>query len=194
MKKKLLLHICCAPDEAYGITVLKEHYDIVCFFSNPNISSHSEYHLRLNEAIKVAKIFELPFEIDDYDPQSWESTISPFFDTKEGGERCRACFLLRLQRTAKFCSEKGITAFASVMSVSPHKNIKMLNETGNIAAKAYSVNYLETNLKKNDGFKKSILLSKSLNLYRQDYCGCRLSKAERELRFAHKLQCTSLKM
>ncbi len=191
MKKTLLLHICCAPDEAYGITVLKEQFNIVCFFSNPNISSDPEYHLRLSEAVKVANIFKIPFEIDDYDPQSWEYAISPFYNTKEGGERCRACFLLRLQRTAKFCSEKGINTFTTVMSVSPHKNIRMLNETGSIAAKAYSVNYLEVNLKKNDGFKKSVLLSESLDLYRQDYCGCRLSKAEREQRLAPKLQCKS---
>lgn len=188
MKKTLLLHICCAPDQAYGITVLKEQFDIVCFFCNPNISSEAEYHLRLSEAIKVADIFEIPLQADNYDPQLWESAISPFCNTKEGGERCRACFLMRLQRTANFCSEKGINTFTTVMSVSPHKNIKMLNETGSVAAKAYSVNYLEVNLKKNDGFKKSVLLSESIGLYRQNYCGCRLSKAEQEQRIAHKLQ------
>ena len=182
MKEKLLLHICCAPDEAWGISVLKEQYDLFCFFCNPNISPETEYNLRLDEAFKVAKKFNVPFCADDYNPDSWESAIEQFTSTKEGGERCRACFLLRLRRTALFCTQKGITSFASVMSVSPHKNIKMLNETGNLAATEYSLHFFETDLKKNEGFKKSSQLSESLGLYRQNYCGCRLSKAERDLR------------
>jgi predicted adenine nucleotide alpha hydrolase (AANH) superfamily ATPase len=182
MKDKLVLHICCAPDEAWGITVLKEQYDLSCFFCNPNISPVDEYNLRLEEASRVAREFDIPFDADIYDPQSWESAIEPFSATSEGGERCRACFLLRLRRTALFCTQKGITSFATVMSVSPHKNIKMLNETGNLAAKEYSLHFFETNLKKNDGFKKSTKLSESMGIYRQNYCGCRLSKREREVR------------
>lgn len=181
-KPQLLLHICCAPDEAWGITVLQEKYDLLCFFCNPNIAPLEEYSLRLNEALKVAKHFNVPFEADEYQPESWKDAIAPYIKTPEGGERCRACFLLRLKRTAKFCAEKEISEFTTVMSVSPHKNITMLNETGHIAADQFSVNYLETNLKKNDGFKKSIHLSNSLCLYRQDYCGCSLSKTERDIR------------
>ena len=40
--------------------------------------------------------------------------------------------------------------------------------------------YEPFNFKKNNGFLNSIKLSKELGLYRQDYCGCRLSKAERD--------------
>ncbi len=185
-KPQLLLHICCAPDEAWGITVLQEKYDLHCFFCNPNIAPLEEYTLRLNEASKVAKHFSIPFETDEYQPETWKEAIAPHSNTPEGGERCRACFLLRLKRTAEFCAKREISEFTTVMSVSPHKNITMLNETGHTAADQFSVNYLETNLKKNDGFKKSIHLSHSLGLYRQDYCGCTLSKAERDIRVAQR--------
>lgn len=182
MKKTLVLHICCAPDEAWGIQTLKSEYDLLCFFCNPNISNFEEYNLRLTEARNVAQRFEIPFETDSYDPSSWEKAIAPFINSAEGGDRCKACFLLRLCRTSQFCSQKSVAMFTSVMSVSPHKSIKMLNETGHIAASEYNVLYLETNLKKNNGFKNSVILSKELGLYRQDYCGCRLSKAERDRR------------
>ena len=36
--------------------------------------------------------------------------------------------------------------------------------------------FLYSNFKKEDGYKKSIELSKKYNLYRQDYCGCEFSK------------------
>jgi len=184
MKEPLVLHICCAPDEAWGITVLKEQYDLTCFFCNPNISPEPEYNLRLDEAYKVAKHFDIPFLSDSYDPQSWEQAIEPHICTPEGGARCKACFLLRFNRTAVFCNSVSINQFATVLSVSPHKNIKLLNETGHTSASEHDVNFIETNLKKNDGFKKSTILSESLGLYRQDYCGCRLSRDERNLRKA----------
>ncbi len=182
MKEQLVLHICCAPDQAWGIHELGEKYDITCFFCNPNISPRHEYELRLDEAHKVAKHYGLRLESDEYDPKSWENAVEPYLSTPEGGERCRACFLLRLGRTSQFCKDVSINKFATVMSVSPHKNIKMLNETGHQSAHDQSVQYIETNLKKNDGFKKSTVLSAELGLYRQDYCGCRLSKDESDIR------------
>jgi hypothetical protein len=65
------------------------------------------------------------------------------------------------------------------MSISPHKRIEMLNKTGKIAADEFGVAYEPFNFKKNNGFLNSVKLSKELGLYRQDYCGCRLSKEEK---------------
>ncbi|NLP04156.1 MAG: epoxyqueuosine reductase QueH [Fibrobacter sp.] len=182
----LVLHICCAPDEAWGVHTLRDQYNIRGFFCNPNIDREEEYNLRLEEAKKVAAHYGIPLEADKYDPQSWEESIAPFADTPEGGERCRRCFLLRLRRTADFCKKTGGKLFSTVMSVSPHKSITLLNETGSASAVEYGITYECLNLKKNDGFRKSVLLSKELGLYRQDYCGCRLSRKERDLRIQKK--------
>ena len=38
MKPELVLHICCAPDEAWVIHTLRELYNLRCFFCNPNIA------------------------------------------------------------------------------------------------------------------------------------------------------------
>jgi predicted adenine nucleotide alpha hydrolase (AANH) superfamily ATPase len=182
MKQKLLLHICCAPDEAWVIESLRDSYSLFCFFCNPNIYPKNEYQHRLLEAEQVARQYNVPFCADDYDQDSWEKAVSDSLTTPEGGERCSKCFSFRLQRTARFCSSIHFPAFTSVMSISPHKSISMLNESGCEAAAMYNVTYECFNFKKKDGFRKSIELSKRLGLYRQDYCGCRLSLAERESR------------
>jgi len=64
--------------------------------------------------------------------------------------------------------------------VSPLKNATVLNELGLALAEEYDVSYLVSDFKKKDGYKTSIELSKKYDLYRQDYCGCAFSKAERE--------------
>lgn len=181
-KPHLVLHICCAPDEAWVVHSLRESYSLHCFFCNPNIAPASEYRLRLQEARSVAERFEVPFTEDTYDPDSWENAVMGVADTPEGGDRCSQCFTLRLGRTARFCAESGITSFTTVMSISPHKKITMLNEAGAAAAKEFGVEYIEFDFKKKDGFRKSIELSAALGLYRQDYCGCRLSRLERDRR------------
>jgi predicted adenine nucleotide alpha hydrolase (AANH) superfamily ATPase len=184
MKPQLVLHICCAPDEAWVVHSLQEQYELHCYFCNPNISPFEEFSLRCEEARKVAGRYGIPFTADYYKPQTWEEAIDPYRHTFEGGERCRHCFLLRLRRTAAFTRELGWPSFTTVMSISPHKSIAMLNATGSQAAKEHNVKYEPFDFKKKDGFRKSTILSKELGLYRQDYCGCYLSRDERDIRKA----------
>jgi len=182
MKPKLFLHICCAPDEAYAVDLIKDSYEVHCFFCNPNIFPPEEYYLRLDEAEKAASVYGVPFTCDDYLPALWSDAVRGFIDTPEGGDRCGKCFLLRLSRTAQTCAEMGWPAFGTVMSVSPHKKVSMLDEAGEAAAKAHGVSYISFNFKKQDGFRKSIELSRKLGLYRQNYCGCEPSLNERKQR------------
>jgi epoxyqueuosine reductase len=182
MKPHLLLHICCAPDEAWVVHTLSETYDLRCFFCNPNIQPENEYEKRRAEAAKTAAHYGVPFDAEPYEPQAWEDAVRDLTDTPEGGARCEQCFLLRLRSTARFCRSIGWQRFTTVMSISPHKRIDMLNKTGTIAAEEFGLVYEPFNFKKNNGFLHSIKLSKELGLYRQDYCGCRLSKEERDAR------------
>lgn len=188
MKPDLLLHICCAPDEAWVVHTLRDQFTLHCFFCNPNISPKSEYILRCEEAARVADHFMVPFTADDYNPSTWENAVLPYRETPEGGERCRHCFSLRLMRSAAQCKALGIESFTTVMSISPHKKITVLNEEGAKAAKAFGVSYLPYDFKKNNGFRNSITLSKELGLYRQDYCGCELSRKERDERVRQRRQ------
>ncbi len=178
----LLLHICCAPDEAWVVKTLKDSFELHGFFCNPNITDPAEYVLRCSEARKVADHYGVAFTEDEYLPEIWETAVCDVTTTPEGGERCRRCFKLRLERTAAFCKSIGWTDFTTVMSISPHKNIRDLNSIGTECAQKFGLTYQCYDFKKKDGFRNSIILSRELQLYRQDYCGCRLSRLEAEAR------------
>lgn len=182
----LVLHICCAPDQAWVIKTLKNEFNLHCYFCNPNIHPEHEYYKRLKESEKVAKMYDTPFSAVPYNPEAWRKGTHGHEHTPEGGKRCEECFLLRLRRTAQFCKEMGYSQFTSTMSISPHKRIDMLNKMGTQAAEEFEVTYREFNFKKQNGFLNSIKHSKELNLYRQDYCGCYLSKIERDERVQRK--------
>lgn len=182
----LVLHICCAPDEAWVVHTLAHSYRLHCFFSNPNIQPAQEYHKRLQEAQRVAVHYNVAFDAAQYRPQLWEEAVGPLHDTPEGGSRCAACFDIRLEETARFCVDQGYSDFTTVMSISPHKRIQMLNAAGGAAAQRHGLNYLPFDFKKKNGFLQSIALSNQLGLYRQDYCGCRLSLTERDQRAAQR--------
>ncbi len=186
MKKKLVLHICCAADQSWVVKTLNPDYDLHCFFCNPNIYPAEEYTKRLDDVKKVSRMVQVPLTEDSSNPEAWEKAVLGFEHTPEGGERCMRCFLLRLRKTALFCKELGWPAFTTVMSISPHKSIAMLDAAGAAAAKEYNVLYEPFNFKKNNGFLNSIRLSRELDLYRQDYCGCSLSRIERDNRSHNK--------
>jgi predicted adenine nucleotide alpha hydrolase (AANH) superfamily ATPase len=168
------------------VECLRDTRDLYCYFSNPNIDTPEEYEKRRAEADTVARRYNVPFASPPYAPGQWETAVAGYRHTPEGGQRCTRCFLLRLRDTARFCKEIGWSAFASVMSISPHKSVAMLDEAGSRAAEEYGVAYEGFNFKKKDGFRRSVELSKELGLYRQDYCGCRLSREESMQRAAHR--------
>jgi len=175
-RKTLLLHICCAPDSTVVVERFRGSYDITGFFYNPNIHPEEEYNLRSDEMRRTACYMGFPLETGPYDADRWFSLTKGMEQLPEGGERCVICFRMRLEETAKLASKMNFSLFATVLSVSPHKNVSVINKIGEEIAQKYRVAYLPENFKKKDGFKRSIELSKIYNLYRQDYCGCTFSR------------------
>ena len=98
----------------------------------------------------------------------------------EGGERCFACYKLRMEAAAKYAAGHHFDFFTTTLSISPLKNAQKLNEIGEALAEEYGVPHLPSDFKKQEGYKRSIQLSADYNLYRQDFCGCVFSKKERE--------------
>ena len=176
-KKTLLLHSCCAPCSSYVITYLKDYFDITVLYYNPNIEPIEEYEKRKNEQIRLCNIFNIKVLDCDYDNDLFHETVKGLEDVKEGGARCFKCYELRLKKTASLA--KNYDYFGTTLTVSPFKNSNKLNEIGLNLEKEYHVKYLVSDFKKKDGYKKSILLSKEYNLYRQDFCGCIYSMKEK---------------
>ena len=90
------------------------------------------------------------------------------------------CYGLRLEKTAQMAQLGGFEIFATTLTVSPYKDYGTITEIGIYLGKKYGVEYLATDLKKQNGYQRSIELSKEYGLFRQDYCGCIYSKEERE--------------
>ncbi len=171
--KRILLHVCCGPCATHPVIELqREAFDVTLFFSNSNIHPEGEYIKRLNSLKEYAREVKIPLIIDAYDPAQWFEAIKGYETSPEGGARCRICFELRLRKTAQYAKSHGFDWFTTTLTISPHKNASVINQIGIQIGKEFSINFLPRNFKKKDGFKKSVILSKEYNLYRQDYCGC----------------------
>jgi len=116
----------------------------------------------------------------DYEPSVFYDKVRGYETCKEGGERCFLCFDLRLRRTAEEAQKGGYDYFATTLTISPLKNATKINEIGFAISEELGIRWLPSDFKKKNGYKRSIELSEEYGLYRQDFCGCSFSKAERE--------------
>ncbi|MBO7217919.1 MAG: epoxyqueuosine reductase QueH [Clostridia bacterium] len=181
-KPKLLLHVCCAPCSSYVLEYLSEFFEITLYFYNPNISPEKEYLYRYEELkrLLVETKSEAKLELGEYEPESFLEIARGREDEPEGGERCFLCYKLRLSKSGEYAARHGFDYFTTSLSISPYKNAEKLNEIGKEIAEELKIKYLYSDFKKKNGYKRSIELSKQYGLYRQDYCGCAYSKAQKE--------------
>ena len=175
-KKKLLIHICCAPDASIGFERLSKEWETNGFFYNPNIHPPNEYFVRLKALETLSQTMGFTFEEGPYEPELWFDNIRGLESEPEKGLRCERCIRERLRETARMARERGFDAFAAVLTVSPRKDAAMVNRLGTAAGEEFGVEYVQTDLKKQDGFKRSVEITRETGIYRQDYCGCVFSK------------------
>ena len=178
-KRKLLLHVCCAPCAAQVVSELHDDFALTGFFYNPNIHPEQEYRLRLSEFRRYALSSGLEIIEGQYDKPEWFRAAAGYEDEPEGGERCRICFSKRIEKTASAAKEMGYCFFATTLTIGPAKSADVINEIGEGAGKKYGLQFLSADFKKRDGFRKSCELSRKYNLYRQNYCGCVFSMKRR---------------
>ncbi len=183
---RILLHSCCAPCSSYVIEYLANYFRVTVLYYNPNISPFEEYLKRKEEQIKLINNINVKYKVDildcDYDNMIYENLIKGLENEPEKGGRCTICFKLRLSKTAEKAMINNYDYFATTLTLSPYKNAKLINEIGFLLEKEYGVKYLASDFKKRNGYKRSIELSKIYNLYRQDYCGCKYSKRDKNIK------------
>lgn len=185
-RPRLLLHSCCAPCSSYVLEYLAPYFQITVDYYNPNLDSAEEHRLRSAEQERL--LAQAPFGADvaletvPYEPAAFYAAVRGLEHIPEGGERCFACYRLRLAQAARRCREGGFDFFTTTLSISPHKNAARLNEIGEELAARYGIRWLPGDFKKKNGFKRSTELAAQYGLYRQDYCGCVFSKKEAEQR------------
>ncbi len=177
--KRLLLHSCCAPCSSYCLTQVAPVFRTTVFYFNPNLDSEEEYLRRKGEQIRLLKETGAADLLDcDYEPEAFREIAEGYEDEPEGGARCKRCYLLRLTRTAEEAKKGGYDFFGTTLTVSPLKDSEALNAIGFALAEKYGVRYLPSDFKKRNGYLRSIELSKTYGLYRQNYCGCIYSRRD----------------
>ena len=179
MKKKILLQSCCAPCSTAVIERLVDEFEITILYYNPNIYPEEEYLKRKAEELKYIEIFnaknpenQINFLDCDYESEKFYEKTKGFENEREGGARCALCFRLRLEKTATLAKQNGFDVFGTTLTVSPHKNAEVINGIGLELQREIGVEFLISNFKKQNGYKRSVELAKENDLYRQNYCGC----------------------
>ena len=182
---KLLLHACCAPCSSYCIEYLSEYFEITIFYYNPNIDKVEEYNYRLSELKRFISEFKTKYPVHlidiGYHKEEFINIAKGLEDEPEKGARCLKCYRLRLEKSFQYAKEKKFDYITTTLTLSPHKNSQVINEIGRELENQYHVAYLYSDFKKRDGYKRSVELSHTYNLYRQDYCGCEYSKKSNRL-------------
>jgi hypothetical protein len=178
-KPKILVHICCAICAVALIEKLKETFEPVLFYYNPNIYPEDEYEKRRQSVVKMAEIYGVELFEGNYEPEVWQQKIKGKEHEPERGARCYDCFEVRLQKAAELAKDQGIKIFTTSLFVSPFKNENQVDLAGENIAKAANIKYLamsEILDNKSENWKKTRELAKKYNFYSQKYCGCKFSR------------------
>ena len=183
MKPEILLHACCGPCATSCIERLIQAYTVYVYYYNPNITDVEEYYLRRDNLVKFINAYNddnpygfVTYIEGKYDPKEYLARTEALKHEPEGGRRCAVCFDMRLEETACTAKKLGIDKFTTSMTVSPHKNYKLISETGFKYAEKYGLEYVAEDFKKKNGFARSVELSKQYGLYRQKFCGCEYAR------------------
>lgn len=186
-KPSVLLHSCCGPCSTSVVERLASDYQITIFFYNPCITDIEEYQKRKAAQLDFIEQYNSSIPPKEHirvmegphDTENFYKAVEGLENEPEGGKRCHQCFWQRLEKTAETCSMAGCDYFTTTLTVSPHKNYKLISDIGKKLALKYNLSFLDMDFKKKDGFKRSTELSRQYGLYRQNYCGCEYSKWER---------------
>lgn len=172
---KLLLHTCCGPCLLIPYDRLKADHRVAVYYYNPNIDPVSEYRKRLDVASNYCRSEGVEFIEASYDQSEYEEASA---SDKTKPNRCRACFRLRLGKTAAFAEENGFIAFSTTLLVSPYQLHDDLRSVGEEVADESGIDFLYRDFR--PLYDESVKLSRALAMYRQNYCGCSFGKDERE--------------
>lgn len=172
--KKILLHICCGPCSIYPLDYLeKAGLSIHGFFYNPNIHPYTEYLARRQALDEYAQSIGLNMIYDDRYMLEEFLRGAVFRET----ERCRHCYVMRLEQAARFARKGKFDYFTTTLLVSPYQKHELIRETGEAAGKKFGVPFYYVDFR--EGYRRGAARSRDLKMYRQQYCGCIYSEKER---------------
>lgn len=171
---EVLLHTCCAPCSIKCIDTLQsENINPILFWYNPNIHPYMEYKSRKNALIDYATFKSLEVHLkDEYGLRKFINNIYPEFT-----KRCKYCYKMRLEETAKFAAEQGYDGFSTTLLISPYQNHELICQVAEEMAQKYNVKFIYHDFR--PYFKEGQKAAREMGIYMQKYCGCVFSEEER---------------
>lgn len=180
---RVLLHICCAPCAIYPIDILRDDgIELMGYFYRNNIHPFTECQRREETLKTFATSSRLKLIVQSgYDVKGFLQNIA-----FREANRCAICYHLRLTSTAHVAKKGKFDAFSTTLLYSKFQNHEKIRITGDAVAKAVGVPFAYHDFRL--GWKEGVTRSKEMKMYRQPYCGCIYSEAERYAKKAEKTE------
>ena len=164
--KKILLHTCCAPcTTKVNLDLVENGFDVTGFFYNPNIYPLEEYEMRRKCMEYYSAISNLPMYYIENDLEH------------EAGN-CVFCYEMRLYKAAQFAKSNGFDSFSTTLLISPFQKHDVIKKIGLKTQEMLSIPFHYKDFRPH--YYEGRALAQRYNLYRQKYCGCDVSLAQKE--------------
>ena len=144
---------------------------------NSNIQPYPEYVRRWETLCRWAKEQGIPVVEGVYDEGAWAQ--GPGAVMRAGApceDRCRVCYRMRLEEAARYAQEHGFEAISTTLAVSPYQLSEICHEELQKAARSHGLECVWEDFR--PYYPEATRRSRALGMYRQNYCGCLVSKAE----------------
>jgi predicted adenine nucleotide alpha hydrolase (AANH) superfamily ATPase len=152
---------------------MKDKIDFNGYFYNPNIHPSWEYRRRKQTLQQLAEQFSIPIHYSDpvedlgqLNALSFENKWNSF----RPDERCRNCYRIRLEQTARFAVDHKFDAFSTTLMGSIYQNHALLCEIGSEVSVRFNIEFYNRDFR--EGFRIGQNLAREQGLYRQKFCGC----------------------
>ena len=171
---RMLLHICCGPCATYPVQYLRgEDITIYGYFDNPNIHPYREWLKRKETLAKYAE--EVGLQVIYNENYQMEAFLQAVVHRE--AQRCRYCYAMRLEQAGRVARKGKFDCFSTTLLVSPYQNHPLIKETGEAVGEKYGVPFYYADFR--SGYQEGVRLSREMEMYRQQYCGCIYSEKER---------------
>ena len=171
---RILLHTCCGPCTIHPLDSLRSQgWTVFGFFYNPNIQPYTEFRRRLEALQYLAEQEELSLIVrPDYDLEEFLRQV-----VFREGSRCLYCYSTRLEAAARTAKKSRFDAFTTTLLYSKRQKHEWIRSIAEEASRRYGIPFHYEDFRV--GWRKGQEEAKARGLYRQQYCGCIYSEADR---------------
>lgn len=181
--KKGVCHICCADCGLKLVHALeKENYctlsDVTLLFDNPNIHPENEFRARQKAVVDIFADFPGTLVVANWEPERYFSKIRQKqellrgkFDVWKREDRCPVCWTVRLSAAFAYAKDHECSFVTTTLVTSQYQDTNTVRAIGEALARETGIEFIVP--------KGIDQCEVTKGFYKQNYCGCVFSLAER---------------